>query len=209
MKNFKRRISITLICLALIAVTASFISISVFRVTGTSMESTLQNGDLLVALRIAIIYRDRIIKLPQLSIAAPDRGDIILFYNKNENNIFIKRVIGVGGDTIIVRNGIISINGSLINEPYARQVQFGRREPGSWHYEHLLTHVNRKTYGPTKQNWGPIKVPHNTFFVLGDNRVSSTDSRDIGVIAEHELIALPIIAISFRNNFMRFMWQNK
>lgn len=109
-----------------------------------SMENTIMPGDDLLGLRIAYLFSD------------PKRGDIIIFkYPDDESEKFIKRIIGLPGDTVEIMDGKIYINGSglPLDEPYLKE---------EW-----------------VRNTGPyeFKVPENSYFMMGDNRNDSLDSR--------------------------------
>ncbi len=87
----------------------------------------------------------------------PQRGDIIVFrFPKDTTKHLVKRVIGMGGEIISIRHNQVYINGKLLDEPY----------------------INNGKY----QDFGPIVVPENHYFVLGDNRDSSEDSRAFGCV---------------------------
>lgn len=94
------------------------------------------------------------------------RGDIIIFQdNKTDGKAFVKRVIGIPGDEIELRNGFVYINGKILNEPYVNNY--------------------RATYGGSfLSECKKIKVPNNYVFALGDNRLRSKDSREIGFVPE-------------------------
>jgi len=113
-------------------------------VEGSSMVPTLHDGD-----RIAVnklIYR----------ISKPKSGDIVIFRNPGDPSTnFIKRVIGVEGDRVAIRDGAVYVNDKKLDEPYINEVTIG--------------------------NFDEITVPKDTIFVLGDNRNHSRDSRDPGV----------------------------
>ncbi len=124
-----------------------------FIVEGQSMESTLHNEEKLVVNK-AIYY-----------LQEPKRGDIIVFHAEATRD-YIKRVIGVAGDTVEVKNDVLYINGKQVDEPY-------------------LAKNREKIKGqniPLTEDFGPIVIPPGHIFVMGDNRLNSHDSRAIGPV---------------------------
>ena len=125
-------------------------------VSGSSMESTLSDGDNLIVDKLTYHFSD------------PKRYDIIVFpYQYEDNTYFIKRIIGLPGETVQIVDGTIYIDGEVLNESYGREVM---------------------------QNSGmaadPITLGDDEYFVLGDNRNDSTDSRDpsVGKIKRNQII---------------------
>lgn len=121
------------------------------RVENVSMEPTLYPGNFLLVSKMAYKWGDF------------RTGDIVVFhhneYGKQED--YIKRLIGTSGDTVKVENGIVSVNGQVLNEPY---IMAAPKYEGTW------------------------KVPENTVFVLGDNRNDSSDSHDWGFVQQKDII---------------------
>ncbi|GKU82647.1 signal peptidase I [Niallia sp. NCCP-28] len=127
-------------------------------VDGESMEPTLNNEDRMVVSKIG----------------TPKRFDIIVFHATAQDD-YIKRVIGLPGDTIEYKNDILYINGKAYKEDYLKEKKQEVKE--QYGADALLTeNFNLKDYT------GFEKVPKNTLFVMGDNRRNSKDSREIGVI---------------------------
>ena len=125
-------------------------------VDGSSMEPMLTDGDNLIVDKIT--YR----------FASPKRYDIIVFpFRYKENTYYIKRIIGLPGETIQIQDGVIYINDEVLTESYGREVM--------------------KSSGLAEE---PIVLGEDEYFVLGDNRNDSTDSRDpnVGVIHRDEII---------------------
>ena len=125
-------------------------------VSGSSMENTLSDGDNLIVDKITYRFSD------------PKRYDIIVFpYQYEENTYFIKRIIGLPGETVQIVDGTIYINGEALQESYGREVM--------------------KNSGMAAD---PITLGEDEYFVLGDNRNDSTDSRDpsVGKISRNRII---------------------
>lgn len=116
-------------------------------VSGTSMENTLNDGDNLIVDKISYRFRD------------PERFDIIIFpYQYEEDTYYIKRIIGLPGETVQIVDGKIYINGEVLEENYGKEVM---KEAG--------------------RASTPIVLGGDEYFVLGDNRNKSLDSRDPSV----------------------------
>ncbi|MCD8363954.1 MAG: signal peptidase I [Lachnospiraceae bacterium] len=132
-------------------------------VSGSSMENTLSDGDNLIVDKLTYRFSD------------PQRFDIIVFpYRYEENTYFIKRIIGLPGETVQIVDGTIYIDGEELIESYGREVI---RNSG------LAS--------------DPITLGEDEYFVLGDNRNDSTDSRDpsVGLISREEIIGRAFIRI--------------
>ncbi len=98
----------------------------------------------------------------------PQRGDIIVFrYPEDEDKDFIKRIIGLPGDTVQIRNKVVYVNGAPLDDKAYTQ----RVDPG----------VIDSTINP-RDNFGPVTVPEDSYFVMGDNRDQSLDSRFWGFV---------------------------
>ncbi len=125
------------------------------RVDGYSMRPTLENGEYVRVNRMAYEFGD------------PQRGDIIVFHSPlNPREDFIKRIIGLPGDTIEIRNGQVFVNGYAIEEPY---IQAAPAYRGKW------------------------EVPAGHFFVLGDNRNDSSDSHAWGTLDTELVIGKAVL----------------
>jgi signal peptidase I len=155
-----------------------------FVITSGSMEGTLLVGDLLVLNKVA--YGAPVGDHKRLpGYAAPTRGDVVVFAAQHEELDVIKRLIGLPGDTLAMKNGELFINGVKQSEPYVRHTApdaDGSHPWMVWQYRYLTGDVDQSNYRPTRDNWGPIVVPQNRFFLLGDNRDESLDSRFWGFL---------------------------
>jgi signal peptidase I len=164
-----------------------------FKIPSGSMEDTLLVGDYLLVNKfiygIQIPFTD--LRLPMLR--TPRQGDVLVFkYPNDRSKDFIKRVIGVPGDEIQIRNKHVYVNGIPYNNPHEIH-----KDP------RLLTQgVN------PRDNLDPIRVPANSYFVMGDNRDNSNDSRFWGFVNKSDLVGLAIIKFwSWDNNAWQVRWQ--
>ncbi|HLF79018.1 MAG TPA: signal peptidase I [Dehalococcoidia bacterium] len=146
-----------------------------FRVEGSSMEPGLHNGQYLLVNK-AVYYRINFKTLSkyipfidagnepeQFVIHGPQRGDVIVFrFPGDTHRDFIKRVIGLPGDIVEINNGVVSVNGVVLDEPYIM--------------------------GKSSTDYGQTIVPPQSYFVLGDNRTNSSDSRNWGFVPEGNII---------------------
>lgn len=173
--NVKREIKswgkAILIALGIAFVIRTFL-ISPYIVKGASMEPTLHDQEKVI--------------VNKLNIMGFDRGEIVIIKGKEKN--YVKRIIGLPGDKIVIKNDRLYINGVFYSEPYLSENRKLARQMGS-----RLT-----------GDFGPITVPKNKYFVMGDNRLRSTDSRNglgfidkDGIIGKGEVVFYPVS--DFRN----------
>jgi signal peptidase I len=141
--------------------------VQAFKIPSGSMKQTLQIGDHILVNKF--IYG---IKIPYLqktlvSVKTPERGDIVVFkYPVDPHKDFIKRVIGVGGDVVESRDKQLYVNHKKVNHDFG---------------VHTDPHTISGNLRP-RDNFGPITVPENALFVMGDNRDESFDSRFWGFV---------------------------
>ena len=148
-----------------------------------SMKPTILVGDHFFLDKIAFPANYPSSLRPYLPHRTISRGDIIAFKSPTEGNIpFVKRVIGIPGDTIQVRDKIVSINGVPQDEPYKIHVDSTVYGTDPWTPEDLKI----------RDNYGPVKVPPDEYFAMGDNRDNSNDSRYWGFVTRDELIGKPL-----------------
>ncbi|AFZ47320.1 signal peptidase I [Cyanobacterium stanieri PCC 7202] len=125
-------------------------------IPSSSMEPTLQINDRLIIEKMTFRFRQ------------PERGEIIVFdateaiQELGWNGAFIKRVIGLPGDEVLVTNGNVKINGQILRESYIQEAP--------------------------QYNFGPVVVPENSYLVLGDNRNNSSDSHVWGFVPDENII---------------------
>jgi signal peptidase I len=153
-----------------------------FRVEGSSMEPGLHNGQYLLVNK-AIYFKMNLQKLSEylpfvepganpehFIFRGPQRGDVVVFrFPRDPHRDFIKRIIGVPGDTIEIANGAVMVNGGSLSEKYVLN------DPARTDFERQV-------------------VPAGQYFVLGDNRNNSSDSRSWGFVPEDNIIGQAMLS---------------
>lgn len=186
--------------------------VEAFRIPSGSMENTLLIGDFLFVNKalygaeVPVVHK----RLP--AFREPHRGDVVIFDSVDEQGVnVVKRVIGMPGDTIAMEDNVIFINGKPLDEPYVIKtdptgnLEDPRMRP--WQVRHLVGRDPR-TYRPTLKNWGRLLVPPDSFFVMGDNRDNSYDSRYWGFLGRDRIRGRPLfIYYSYdRNGVLPLPW---
>jgi signal peptidase I len=159
--------------------------VQTFVITSGSMEQTLLVGDMLVVNRAAIGTRVPGTGLRIPGYSEPERGDVLVFDPPHEETLkLIKRLIGMPGDTVEMRDRTLYVNGEARDEPYVRHTPAADESHPwmEWQRDHLIGGVDPRTYAPTRDNWGPLVIPQDRYFMLGDNREASLDSRYWGLL---------------------------
>jgi len=171
-----------------------------FRIPSASMENTLLVGDFLFVNKA--VYGAEIpwihYRLP--AFREPVRGDILVFDSVEDPDMkVVKRLIGLPGDTLSMAGGQLYRDGLPVDEPFVRHVDIsksesldGRRKMRQWQLDHF---VGRDTagYHPDLQDWGPVVVPPDSLFLMGDNRDLSYDSRFWGPVPRENVRGSPIL----------------
>jgi signal peptidase I len=157
----------------LIALFVRTFVIQAFKIPSGSMENTLLIGDHIFVNKFLYGYHIPYTNGRVLQFASPKRGDIIVFvFPEDPSKDFIKRVIGTPGDTLEIRNKVVLINGKPLHEDYTRFAD-GDAVDG---------------FMRGRDNLPPLKVPERKYFVMGDNRDRSYDSRFWGFVDEDAII---------------------
>lgn len=160
--------------------------VQAFKIPSGSMEPTLLVGDYLLVNKFIYGYKFPLINKRVLMFKKPEKGDIIVFeYPIDPDKDFIKRVVAVEGDKVEIRDKKLYVNDKLFIIPQAVY-----RDPI----------IMPKEMGP-RDNFGPVKVPKDNLFVMGDNRDSSLDSRFWGFVPINNLKGKALIIYwSFDSN---------
>jgi signal peptidase I len=142
-----------------------------YKIPSKSMQPALEVGDYLICNQLYYHYND------------PDRGDLIIFkYPKDDDVDYIKRIVAIPGDTVMTRGNKLFIDGRKTEEPYAMYKQ-ENLEPGDF-----------------VPDFGPFTVEDGEYFVMGDNRNNSEDSRFFGAVKRHKIQGKAI--------FIYFSWDS-
>lgn len=168
--------------------------VEAFKIPTSSMENTLLVGDFLLVNKA--VYGAEIpgtgVRLP--AFAEPHRGDVVVFTPPHDpGKNYVKRLLGAPGDTLEMREKVLYVNGAPLDEPYAQFIDADRDavHPGMrWQSNHLIASPPGE-YHPTRDNWGPLVVPGDRYFVLGDNRDNSEDSRYWGFVSREAIRGRP------------------
>jgi signal peptidase I len=174
--------------------------VEAFRIPSGSMENTLLIGDFLFVNKALYGAEVPIIGTRLPAVREPRRNDILVFDSVEDEGLkVVKRLIGMPGDTLSMENGELFRNGERVNEPYAVHSDLTRSEDPiqrakmrEWQLPHLVKRDAAK-YQPDLQDWGPIVVPADSFFMMGDNRDSSYDGRYWGFLPRKNVRGRPLV----------------
>ena len=140
------------------------------------MLPTLLVGDHIIVSRLAYGLYFPGVAQPLIRMGNPARNDVVVFSKFSEfedrdaSKHYIKRIIGVPGDTVEVKEFKAYVNGTQVDKGFT-----------------TITAVDPSDFEPGNQNYGPVKLENGQYFVLGDNRVNSQDSRYYGAINRYDI----------------------
>lgn len=186
----------SLLIIITIAVFILTFTVQPFRIPSGSMEPTLMVGDfLLVDKQVTSTPEDNSLLLPSPAIR---RGDIVIFhYPINPEMHLVKRVVGLPGDHIRLRGGHVLVNGTLIDEPYAiyRPAMHDNFRDNFPRLESADPEIDSRWWMRMRKlvDNGELIVPQGNYFVLGDNRNDSEDSRYWGFVPENSIVGRPLV----------------
>ena len=189
--------------------------IQAFKIPTGSMEDTLLIGDFLLVNKA--VYGAGIpgtdIRLPGFTDV--HRRDIIVFeypdpYNEYDPNPdYVKRAVGIPGDRLEMRDKVLYVNEEPQEENYAHYIDgedTQYRPQFAWQRQHLAPGVDPDTYRPSRDEWGPIIVPERSYFVMGDNRDNSADSRYWGFVPQEAIKGKPLIVYFSKDSRHPIPW---
>ncbi|MEF9672592.1 signal peptidase I [Pseudomonas sp. MWU13-2100] len=160
-----------------------------------SMRPTLVEGDVVLVNRVAYDLKLPFTDISLVKVDNPRRGDVVTFTSPKDGMRLIKRIVGIPGDTLEMRNEVLWVNGTpaiyLDPQPISEPVASGKTVPAIKITE-LANHRQRTVqFMPAVRalrSFGPVVVPADSYFMLGDNRDDSADSRYIGFVPRRLLI---------------------
>ena len=173
--------------------------VEAFKIPTGSMERTLLVGDFLLVNKAVYGAEIPFTSAHFPPLARPRRGDIVVFeWPKDPSKNFVKRLIGLPGDTLEMREGLVQLNGRSLDEQYVDHTAPGEDPSGEdfeWQRNHLVKQAAARgaPYHPSRNNWGPLVVPERSYFVLGDNRDNSYDSRYWGFVPDSLVKGQPFV----------------
>src|SRR5262244_1012761 len=158
--------------------------VQAFKIPTGSMENNLLIGDHLLVNKFALAQVSSGIERSLLPIGTIKRGEVLVFkYPVEPDRDFIKRVIGLPGETLELKEKKIYINGKPLDEPYVHFLE----EP------HRNSELSEVTSSDVRENYGPVTVPPNQYFMMGDNRDNSADSRYWGFMPRELIVGKGLI----------------
>lgn len=180
-----------------------------FRIPSGSMEPTLLVGDWLFVNKLRFGPHIPFTKHSLRGYAAPKRGDVAVFVSPPQDvtirispeevtPTLVKRIVGVPGDTLLMRHGRLMVNGAVVPSPNSfvlpDSVADQPQPIFAWQHQ-IELHSSRfgePVSAPSVHEWGPLVVPNGSFFMMGDNRDNSVDSRYYGPVPRTNLRGSPM-----------------
>jgi signal peptidase I len=187
----------------LLFLTIRVFALEAFSIPTSSMENTLLVGDFLLVNKL--LYGAEIpgTRLHLPAVREPARGDVVVFRPAHDpGRNYVKRVVGIPGDTLEMIDKVLYLNGEAREEEFVRHID--RRGDAihpamAWQSDHLVAARPGPGYVPSRDTWGPLVVPSGEYFVLGDNRDNSEDSRYWGFVDRNAVMGHPwVVYVSFR-----------
>ncbi len=188
--------------LGLVLILRSFV-IEPFQIPSQSMVPTLQVGDFILVSKWTYGIRLPVLRNKIIEIDSPERGDVMVFFPPHEDRYFIKRVVGLPGDKIHVLNGVVFINGDKMRQTTVAEEANSPRSVVMSEDLGGVEHMMQKRTSPTRlsQNYSTV-VPQGHYFMMGDNRDNSSDSRVWGPVPEERIVGKAFARWMFWDKFL-------
>ena len=185
------------LALLLFLIVRSFL-VEAFKIPSGSMEGTLLVGDFLLVNKLVYGAEVPFTGKHLPAVREPRYRDIIVFQWPDDPTVnMVKRLVGLPGDTLSMENGVLTRNGRTQVEPFVTH-SAPDSDPGSEEFGWQRRFLTRRamalpSYRPSRNNWGPLVVPAQKYFVLGDNRDNSLDSRYWGFVPHENVRGSPMV----------------
>ena len=173
--------------------------VQAYFIPSPSMENTLLVGDVLFVNKFLYGAKVPLLDAHLPAVREPRHGDIVVFISPIEDSTLVKRLIGLPGDTLEMRTGVLYRNGRALEEPSAQSLEpenrldpVTRSEMRTLHLPHYIG-ADPAGYLPDVHDWGPLRVPRDSLWMMGDNRDHSRDSRFWGFVPRKNVRGTPII----------------
>jgi signal peptidase I len=178
-----------------------------FRIPSGSMEPTLLVGDWLFVNKLRFGPHIPFTSHSLPGYASPKRGDVAVFISPPQDfsirispdeitPTLVKRIVGVAGDTLLMRRGQLTVNGAAVPSPTSFVLSDADAPQAIFDWQHHIelrgSRFGEPVAAPSLHEWGPLVIPSGTFFMMGDNRDNSVDSRYYGPVPRANLLGPPM-----------------
>ena len=168
-----------------------------------SMQPTILIGDRIVVNKLAYDLKLPFTTTHLLEWGDPERGEVVVCFSPADGRRLVKRVVGVPGDTLEVRRGVVFLNGErlryrTLDAEWTRGLDREARREGYTAEEVLGEHPHPVRYLPGRgrfSDYGPVEVPEGHYFLMGDNRDNSFDSRGFGPVPRASIVGRAVGSI--------------
>jgi len=173
-----------------------------------SMRPTILEGERIFVNKLAYDLKIPFTRLRLAEWGAPDRGDVVVLYSPADGKRLVKRVVGIPGDELEMRNSRLLVNREMAEyqpfvdgDRHALGLDGERQELVVWETVDAVTHpVTWTPYSPSRRQFGPLRVPDGKYWVMGDNRDNSSDSRWFGVVDRDLIVGrATAVVVSFEH----------
>ena len=201
------------ILVALIIATSFKSAIADWNIVPTgSMKPTILEGDRIFVNKLAYDLKIPYTTLHIAEWGDPQRGDIVVFFSPADGRRLVKRVIGIPGDSIAMRNNQLIINGEKIkyepiNGSEMNDLSLGM-DANQYGFFENLSHTRHPVmmtpHRPSPRSFGPVAVPEGEYFMMGDNRDNSADSRYFGFVERKRIVGQAtsiVISLEINNRY--------
>lgn len=172
-----------------------------------SMKPTIQEGDRVVVNKLAYDLKIPFTTIGIFKWADPERGDIVVLFSPIDGTRLVKRVVAIPGDTIAMQNNQLFVNGKPAQWSEQATLQNDQTQGVAFVLDETVGNRTHKIMVtpqvPAVRSFGPVTVPNGNYFVMGDNRDNSNDSRFIGFIPRRRIVG-EATAVAFSLDRQRY-----